>query len=124
MSSQTVQRRKKVPLARYVNFFEVSHNAVEFLLDFGQYQPEEQAVSVHSRMAFGPTHAKLLVAMLSQAMRDFEAQHGAVADLTEAGDPLDALYAPLPDFDCRAAAPPRHAEALSPSVTPLLKAKR
>jgi hypothetical protein len=111
MSSQTVQRRKKVPLARYVNYFEVSHNAVEFLLDFGQYQPEIEAVSVHSRMAFGPTHAKLLVAMLSGAMRDFEAQHGAVADLLPESDPLDAIYDCLPDYDAT-------------SITPLFKAKR
>jgi hypothetical protein len=124
MSSPTVQRRKKVPLARYVNYFEVSHNAVEFLLDFGQYQPEAQAVSVHSRMAFGPTHAKLLVSMLSQAMREFEDQYGAVTDLADESDPLDAIYASLPDFDCRAAALLRRPEEPVPSVTPLLKAKR
>ncbi|MES2019299.1 MAG: DUF3467 domain-containing protein [Pseudomonadota bacterium] len=111
MSSQSVQRRKKIPLARYVNYFEVSHNAVEFLLDFGQYQPEVEAVSVHSRMAFGPTHAKLLVAMLSGAMRDFEAQHGAVPDLLPESDPLDAIYDCLPDYN-------------APSITPLFKAKR
>jgi hypothetical protein len=124
MVSSTVQRRKKVPLARYVNYFEVSHNAVEFLLDFGQYQPEAQAVSVHSRMAFGPTHAKLLVAMLSQAMIEFESQYGAVTDLTEETDPLDAIYDSLPDFECRAAALLRRPEDPVPSLTPLLKAKR
>ena len=124
MSSQTVQRRKKVPLARYVNYFEVSHNAVEFLLDFGQYQPEAEAVSVHSRMAFGPTHAKLLVAMLSRAMREFEAQHGPVADLLPEADPLDAIYDSLPDFECRAAALLRQPDATAPSDTPQFKAKR
>ena len=124
MSSQTVQRRKKVPLARYVNYFEVSHNAVEFLLDFGQYQPEAEAVSVHSRMAFGPTHAKLLVAMLSRAMLEFEARHGAVADLLQESDPLDAIYDSLPDFECRAAALLRQPDATDPSNTPQFKAKR
>ncbi len=124
MSSQTVQRRKKVPLARYVNYFEVSHNAVEFLLDFGQYQPEAETVSVHSRMAFGPTHAKLLVSMLSRAMRDFEDQHGAVADLMQESDPLAALYDSLPDFECRAHAAARRPDETTHSVTPLLKAKR
>ncbi|MES2318839.1 MAG: DUF3467 domain-containing protein [Pseudomonadota bacterium] len=124
MPSQTVQRRKKVPLARYVNYFEVSHNAVEFLLDFGQYQPEEQSVSVHSRMAFGPTHAKLLVSMLSGAMREFEAQYGAVADLLSEADPLEALYTSLPDLECRAAALLGRPDDAVPSITALLKAKR
>ena len=124
MPSQTVQRRKKVPLARYVNYFEVSHNAVEFLLDFGQYQPEAEAVSVHSRMAFGPTHAKLLVAMLSRAMLEFEARHGAVTDLLQESDPLDAIYDSLPDFECRAAALLRQPDATAPSDTPQFKAKR
>lgn len=124
MSSQTVQRRKKVPLARYVNYFEVSHNAVEFLLDFGQYQPEAEAVSVHSRMAFGPTHAKLLVAMLSRAMLEFETRHGAVADLLPETDPLDAIYDALPNFDCRAAALLGRPDEQTPSDTPQFKAKR
>ena len=117
MPTQTSQRRKKVPLARYVNYFEVSHNAVEFLLDFGQYQPELEAVSVHSRMAFGPTHAKLLVTLLSRAMLEFENQYGAVADLLPESDPLDAIYHALPDFECRAAQP-------STSSTTSFKAKR
>jgi hypothetical protein len=122
--SQTVQRRKKVPLARYVNYFEVSHNAVEFLLDFGQYQPEVQAVSVHSRMAFGPTHAKLLAAMLNRAMLEFEAEHGAVVDLLQESDPLDAIYDALPDFESRAAALPGRPDEASHSVIPHFKAKR
>lgn len=124
MPSPADHRRKKVPLARYVNYFEVSHNAVEFLLDFGQYQPEAEAVSVHSRMAFGPTHAKLLVTMLSRAMVEFEARYGAVPDLTADADPLDAIYAPLHEIEGRAAAllgrpadPPHSSE-------PLSKAKR
>jgi hypothetical protein len=124
MSSQTVQRRKKVPLARYVNYFEVSHNAVEFLLDFGQYQPEVEAVSVHSRMAFGPTHAKLLVSMLSRAMHEFEAQHGAVADLLSEADPLDAIYDSLPDFECRAAALLGRPDEPAPTQPSQFKAKR
>ena len=123
MSSQTDQRRKKVPLARYVNYFEVSHNAVEFLLDFGQYQPEAETVSVHSRMAFGPTHAKLLVTMLSRAMLEFEAQYGTVADLLQNSDPLDAIYDSLPDFERRAALL-RRPEETTPSITPMFKAKR
>lgn len=103
MSSQIEHRRKKAPLARYTNYFAVSHNAVEFLLDFGQFQPEVKAVVVHSRMAFGPAHAKLLVHMLDDALAQFEAEFGAITDLATELDPLDAIYESLPDFEDRAA---------------------
>ena len=122
MSSQADHRRKKAPLARYVNYFEVSHNAVEFLIDFGQYQPEAEAVSVHSRMACGPAHAKLLVHVLSNALFQFEAEHGVIADLSPEADPLEVIYHSLPDFEDRAALLRRADE---PTATPsLFHAKR
>lgn len=103
MSSQVEHRRKKAPLARYANYFEVSHNAVEFLLDFGQYQPEVGAVTLHSRMAFGPAHAKLLVHVLDGALLQFESEYGTIADLAAESDPLETMYDSLPDFADRAA---------------------
>ena len=103
MSTHAEQRRKKAPLARYVNYFEVSHNAVEFLLDFGQYQPEVEAAAMHSRMACGPTHAKLLVLLLGKAVQRFEAEHGVIAAPTPETDPLDVIYQSESDFESRAA---------------------
>ncbi|MFM0631242.1 DUF3467 domain-containing protein [Paraburkholderia xenovorans] len=94
--------RRKAPLARYVNYFEVTHNAFEFLIDFAQYQPESATVQVHSRMATSPTHAKLLCAVLGNALRQFEQEYGEIADLLEADDPLDLILASLPDFEQRA----------------------
>ena len=102
MSRLTPQRRKKAPLARYANYFAVSHNAVEFLLDFGQYQPETEAVALHSRMACGPTHAKLLIDVLSDALQRFEAEHGPIVVPAPDGDPLEAIYDSPPDFASRA----------------------
>ena len=96
-------RRKKAPLARYANYFEVSHNAFEFLIDFGQFQPESQSVQLHSRMAVGPTHAKLLAAVLRNALDRFEDEHGKIAELLDANDPLELIHASLPDFEQRAA---------------------
>lgn len=102
MPSQRETRAKKVPLARYVNYFEVSHNAVEFLLDFGQYQPETRAVVLHSRMACGPTHARLLAEVLSSALKQYEAEHGPIPDLGAPEDPFETLYDSQPDFASRA----------------------
>ena len=36
----TSAKPARAPLARYTNYFEVGHNPYEFLVDFGQYQPE------------------------------------------------------------------------------------
>jgi hypothetical protein len=96
-------RRRRVPLAAYANYFEVGHNAFEFLIDFGQYQPEADAVIMHSRMATGPVHAKLLAGLLSDAVARFEAEHGPIADVAEPAAEFVPLLIPPPDFEQRAA---------------------
>ena len=108
--------RRKAPLARYVNYFEVSHNAFEFLVDFGQYQPEGATVQVHSRMATSPTHAKLLCAVLANALLQFEHEHGEIADLLDEDDPLELILASLPDFEQRAVRA-RNAAARVPAIS-------
>jgi hypothetical protein len=87
-------------MAVYANYFEVGHNAFEFLIDFGQFQPESKSVRMHSRMVSGPVHAKLLAQLLADAITRFEAEHGEIADL--AGPEIDALVVPPPDFEHRA----------------------
>jgi hypothetical protein len=96
-------RGRKAPLARYANFFEVSHNAFEFLIDFGQFQPDTRSVQWHSRMATGPTHAKLFLAVLHNALVRFEDEHGKIPDLVDPENPLELIHASLPDFEQRAA---------------------
>jgi Protein of unknown function (DUF3467) len=94
------QQRPAAPMAAYTNYFEVGHNAFEFLVDFGQFQPEAETVAMHSRIVTGPVHAKLLAQLLSQAVTRFEDEHGAIVDL--AGPEIDALLIPPPDFEHRA----------------------
>jgi hypothetical protein len=103
MPAPRANQRRKAPLARYANYFEVSHNAYEFLIDFGQFQPEAGSVQMHCRMAMGPTHAKLLSAVLRDAVGQFEEEHGAIADLQVEENPLELIRASLPDFEWRAA---------------------
>ena len=94
------QRRRRSPLAAYANYFEVGHNAFEFLIDFGQYQPEVGAVAMHSRMATGPVHAKLLAGLLADAIARFEVEHGVIEDIAEPA--LQPLLIPPIDFESRA----------------------
>jgi hypothetical protein len=109
--------RPKAPLARYANYFEVGHNAFEFLLDYGQYQPETSSVVLHTRVALGPTHAKMFSTMLNSAVERYEREHGAVPGVTEVPDPLDVVLNSLPDFERRAVAA-RRASVHAPDVKP------
>ncbi|MBN3760733.1 DUF3467 domain-containing protein [Burkholderia sp. Ac-20365] len=108
-SDRNRNSRPKAPLARYANYFEISHNAFEFLIDFGQYQPDTRRVQLHSRMASSPTHAKLLCAVLSIAVREFEEEYGEIADLLDTDDLFELILKSLPDFEQRAACA-RHQE--------------
>jgi len=66
------------PLASYSNFFEIGHNAYEFLIDFGQFQPESANVLLHTRIIFGPIHAKVLEGMLHESVQRYEAENGEI----------------------------------------------
>jgi hypothetical protein len=92
----------KAPLARYANYFEVGHNRYEFLLDFGQFHPETEQVVLHTRIALGPPHAKLLWQLITSAIRACEAKSGEIASLDQTDDGLSAMLRTLPDFERRA----------------------
>lgn len=76
---------------RYVNYFEIGHNAFEFILDFGQFYDGEAEASLHSRIVTSPVYVKTLVGMLQRALSQYEANYGRVAeqDATEAKDAAD-----------------------------------
>ncbi|MGE0853688.1 MAG: DUF3467 domain-containing protein [Hyphomicrobiaceae bacterium] len=103
MTDHRKPREEAPPLATYANFCEVGHNAYEFLIDFGQFQPETSAVLVHSRIVSGPVQAKLFARLLIDAVSRYEAEHGTIADIGE-DDALAALLNAMPDFERRAAA--------------------
>jgi hypothetical protein len=103
--------RPRAPLARYANYFEVGHNPYEFLIDFGQYKPESASVVLHTRLALGPTHAKMFAAMLGGAISRHEGDCGPIADACDPSDPLEVVLKSLPDFERRALAARRRAAA-------------
>jgi hypothetical protein len=103
--------RPRAPLARYSNYFEVGHNAYEFLIDFGQYQPETAGVLLHTRIAVGPTHAKLLATTLVRAVALHEAENGPIAEAGDLLDPIEVVLRSLPDFERRAVSARRGAAA-------------
>jgi hypothetical protein len=96
------KKRVRAPLARYSNYFEVGHNAYEFLIDFGQYQPEVSEVVLHTRIVAGPTLTKLLHEMVEKAISEYESENGPISCPNESENPMEALLRLLPDFERRA----------------------
>lgn len=75
---------------RYANYFEVMHGPCEFIVDFGQYHPEQGAAQLHLRVVTGPVYAKLLASMLIDAIERHERQHGVIhTELVGSGTAFD-----------------------------------
>ena len=63
---------------RYANYFEIGHNAFEFLLDFGQCYAEEPDGWMHTRIVTSPIFARRLADSLNQALAQYERNHGQI----------------------------------------------
>lgn len=65
---------------RYANYFEIGHNAFEFLVDFGQLYFEEPEAQMHTRVVTSPIFAKKLAETLNRALCQYEQAHGPLPD--------------------------------------------
>lgn len=83
MKSAGSNRRNGYLEGRYVNYFEIGHNAFEFLFDFGQLYPEDHDADLHTRIVVSPAYAKDLAAVLNDAIRQYEQCYGKLPDQTE-----------------------------------------
>lgn len=95
-------RRDRPPLACYANYFEVGHNAFEFLLDAGQLEPQSGEVQFLSRIAVSPVHAKLLAQLLNQSIDQFERKHQEIPDLVPGVNDGDLAFTHPSEFERRA----------------------
>ena len=91
--------RERAPIACYANYFEVGHNAFEFLLDAGQVEPQSGQVQRIIRIAIGPVHAKLLAQLLSQAIEQFERTHQPIPDLADGVGTADFAFTNPHEFE-------------------------
>ena len=65
--------RKSSPLeGKYVNYFEVGHNAFEFILDFGQSYAGNQEAQLHTRIVTSPAYAKAFLETLRESIEQYE----------------------------------------------------
>jgi hypothetical protein len=63
---------------RYANYFQIGHNAFEFLLDFGQLYSDGKRERIHTRIVTSPSYAKELLKVLGKSVEQYETQFGAI----------------------------------------------
>jgi len=64
---------------RYANYFKVGYNAVEFLLDVGQFYPEGKEARLHTRIITNPIYAKALLETLRESIDRYEQTFGTIS---------------------------------------------
>jgi len=62
---------------KYANYFQVGHNAFEFLLDFGQVYSDGKQEHFHSRIVTSPSYAKELLKVLAESIEQYERTFGS-----------------------------------------------
>ena len=63
----------------YANHFKIGHNAFEFLIDFGQYLPDDERAELSARIVTTPAYAKALLEVLQEAIEQYEKRFGSIA---------------------------------------------
>jgi hypothetical protein len=71
--------------ARYANYFQVGHNAFEFLIDFGQMVEGGTDAQVNLRVVTSPVYVKLLLRTLGNAVLAYEESFGAIPEPEDDG---------------------------------------
>jgi hypothetical protein len=63
---------------QYANYCKVGHNAFEFVLDFGQYYPDNGEAQFHTRIISNPVYTKALLQILRESIEQYEQTFGAI----------------------------------------------
>ena len=114
-SARSVQERERpaadeIGAALYVNYFELGHNPFEFFVVLGQFHPgpgtngDDGTIVIHSRIALAPPYAKMLSDLLARTVHEHETEFGPIAAVAPPADPIEAVLAPLGEFEARARA--------------------
>lgn len=63
---------------QYANYFQVGHNALEFLLDFGQFYPNSTIAHFHTRIITNPVYAKAFLDTFRESIEQYERVFGSI----------------------------------------------
>jgi hypothetical protein len=70
--------KKRKLEGQYANYFQVGHNAFEFVIDFGQYYPGNDGAELFARIVTNPVYAKSLWDTLSTCIEEHEKAFGPI----------------------------------------------
>ena len=76
--NSTIFRNRRDLVGKYANQIKVGHNAVEFVIDFGQYFPENEEAELCARIITSPFYAKYFLDTLQQAIQQYEDDFGTI----------------------------------------------
>lgn len=62
----------------YSNIVRIGHSPYEFMLDFGQFQPEGKKAFMDVRVIVSPQHAKAIMKALQENISGFEEKNGKI----------------------------------------------
>ena len=63
---------------KYANYFEIGHNAYEFVIDFGQYYHETDQAELSTRIITSPVYAKAFLETLKDSIEKYETDFGSI----------------------------------------------
>lgn len=98
-NSSNKAKPKRAPERSYVNYFEVGHNACEFVIDLGQFDAEVSPPTLSIRIVTGPTYAKLLAKMLFKSVQQFEESYGAIREPDDDLDPFEVVKQSIAGYE-------------------------
>ncbi len=64
--------------SKYANYFNVGHNAFEFLMEFAQLYSGQGRERVHTRIVTSPAYAKEFFEVLGEAVHAYERSFGPI----------------------------------------------
>ena len=62
----------------YSNIVRIGHTPYEFMLDFGQFQPEGKRAFMDVRVVTSPQHAKAILRALRENIASYEEKYGLI----------------------------------------------
>jgi hypothetical protein len=68
----------------YSNVVRIGHSPYEFMLDFGQFQPEGKKAFMDVRIISSPQHAKAVLKALGENIARYEEKYGTIGIKSDA----------------------------------------
>ena len=68
---------------RYANYFDIGHNAFEFVIDCGQFFQENKDAVCHTRIITSPVYAAALLQVLAEGLENYREKYGDIPEIDQ-----------------------------------------